>query len=552
MEEKMSDKENNQPKDERSALEIINDPKYRVDAATQQAEAAEKGGISRRDMLKYGGAVTAALSIAGSAATGFATGRSADAATGLGRTYMGKDQFFNREPFRAEKAAMMNPVAEVTRADWYDYYLRRWKESVKLIFRKQWNPSEGVETMPGYLGEYYKTHPKELKQILENFDLLKKRSVWLNEGAYDRYALLSAYKAAHDLGGSQNMHGFPIPEDPEDFLRITGKVQPPEEWDFRHVKNNRKKMEFKSPKHASELIKTFAHRFGASMVAITDLDPAFVFKNVMRGYPNLGVDWGDSIPEHWKNVIVFAIPSEWDGLQSASYSTSDDRYLRLRITGGLLERFIQELGYPARAQTPVATYEIMITPYVLKSGLGEYARAGYAMIPEIGSNFSAAAVVTNIDFELDKPINIGMAKFCMKCKICADTCPSGAIETTDEPTQTLRGFKRWVLDSDTCFKGWMMSPNGGCAMCQAVCPFTRKNTWIHAISRELDARDATGLIGDGLLAMQQNFFRYPTGEEFRNEFHGGKSEVYHNPPDWYRTENWFSNIDQYWAYKGMH
>ncbi len=550
----MSDKEVRNEKDERDALEIINDPKYHLntDSNKADAEAEVMLGMSRRDLLKYGGAAAAALSMAGAAATGFETGRAPEGYTGYGRQFYGADQFFNREPFRAETAAMMEPVGKTgERVDWHQYYLRRWKDSMALVASKKWNPAQGVETMPGHLGEYYRSHAYEYENFLKTLQWAKKRAEWMAQGAYDRYALHDAYKKAYNAA-NKSRFGFPIPEDPVDEFAKTGKIVTPEFWDFRNINKKRKQLEFKSPQHASELIKMIAHRFGASFVGITDLDPKFVFKNVMRGYPKLGLEYGDRIPEHWKNIIVYAVPMEWEGLQTGTYSTAADGYFRVRVVGGLLERFIQEIGYPARAQTPVTTYEVMITPYVLKSGLGEYARAGYAMIPEVGSNFRSAGVITNIDFELDKPINIGMAKFCKKCKICADTCPSGAIETGDEPKGEIRGFKRWFLDYEKCHQGWQTSPNGGCAVCVAVCPFTRKNTWIHAISRELDARDSFGIVGEGLLAMQMNFFRYPTAEEFMAEFAGGKNDVYHNPTEWLKTEEWFSNIDMDWEYEGMH
>ncbi len=552
-EERMSNSNQNNESDDRGALEIVNDPKYHITAESAPATEKSDWDLSRRDLLKYSSATAAALSVAGAAATGFATGRSADGYTGYGRQFLGKDQFFNREPFRADVAAMMEPVGEVTRADWHDYYLRRWKDSFGLIVRKIWSPADGVDKMPGHLGEFYRSDPEKYKNFVESVDLLMRHKKYIEkDGGYDRYALNLAYKAAHQ-GSMTTFLGYSIPEDPADALRITGKIQPPEEWDFRHVKKDRKKLEFKSPQHAAEFVKTMAHRFGASFVGLTDLAPEFVYKNVMRGYPNLGVQYGDKIPEHWKNIIVYAVPMEWDNTQAAGgFFTAFDGYFRIRIIGGLLERFLQELGYAARAQTPVTTYEVMITPYVLKSGLGEYARAGFAMIPEVGSNFRSAGIITDLEFEYDKPININMAKFCQKCKICADTCPSGAIETSDEPTQIKRGFKRWVLDQEKCFHGWQMTGGQDCGTCIAVCPFTRKNTWIHAISRELDARDRFGIVGEGLLAMQLNFFKYPTAEEFRGKHHNGEDAVYHNPLKWMKTEEWFSNVTVDWEYNGMH
>ncbi len=547
-------------KKEQDALEIVNDPANRVTKEAMSQEDIEnvmlQSGVSRRNLLKYSGAAAAALSVAGSAVTGFKLARTGDAYSGW-ESYLGETQFFNREPFRAETAAMMTPVAEVTRPDWTDQLLERWITVLMLVRSKKWNPSMGLEAMPNEaMKKYYTKHPERYELVVERIAAYFKRLDYWNNEVYDRYSLANAYAQAYNVAQT-NRYGSAIPENPEDALRITGKPQPPEEWDFRRIPKNKKKMEFKSPKHASELIKTMGHLFGASFVAITPFDKSLMFTNLMRGMPNKGKDdWGDKVPEHWKSMIVLGTPMFWDSTYGAiGYSTSNDGYFRTRVAAGLLEVFLQTLGHPARAQFPGNFMEVMMSAFALKSGLAEYSRSGLVMVPEVGSNFRSGGVITDIEFEYDKPININMANFCKKCKICADTCPGGAIETTDEPTQVIRGMKRWVLDEERCHRMWVAgSTQGGdgCRVCIAVCPFTRKNTWIHAISRELDARDATGLVGTSLLLMQQNFFKYPRGEEFRGTWDGGKEAHYHNPPMWERPEEWFSNIDKDWEYNGMY
>ncbi len=547
----MSDKEITKEQD---ALDIVNDPKNRTTAAQAACEHEEKtiAGISRRDMLKYGGAAAAALSVPASAVTGFKLARHGDAYTGWGRQRMGEDQFFNREPFRAEVAAMMTPTSETSRPEWYHYYLERFFATNELIAQKKWHPKDGVDAMPGHLGEFYRANPDKFEHYMSQRALIAKRNKYLNDGGYYENALHHMYNVAY-RSTSNTFQGAVLPENPTTAMRLKGEPQPPEKWDFRHISKKRKKFEFKSPAHASEFIKTLAHRFGASFVGVTPFNPLVMAKDFMHGFPDRGYGYGDKIPAHWKSVIIFAIPSEWDKTQSsASFLTAQDAYFRVRMVATLLERYIQELGYPSRPQTPGGYYEIPFTPFILASGLGEYARAGNAMIPEVGYNFRSAAVITDIEFEYDKPINIGMAKFCMKCKICADTCPSGAIETGEVPKGDVRGTYRWYLDSEKCHTGWLSTMGSACGTCVAVCPFTRKNTWIHAISRELDARDVTGLVGEALLTMQLNFFKYPTAEEFRGEYAGGENAVYHNPPKWQMTEEWFDDIDVTWEWEGMH
>ncbi len=550
---------------EKDPLDIINDPanKISVDQAYKLDEddvndkktvEETKKSVSRRNFLKLGGAVAAVASVAASGAAGFATGRSADAYTGQGRTVQGEDMFFNRDPFRVDVAPMMTPVGEVTRPHWTENLLFTWSMVMGFIGKKQWNPSMGMEAIPNKdLVEYYKNNPGRYESLVERIGLHVQRLEYFNTVAYKQFAIADAYNLAYRVAQASHA-GSTIPEEPHDVFVKTGEPQPPEKWDYRRV--NKKKMEFKSPAHATKLIKRMAHIFGAPVVGICKFDERFMFRDFMRGMPNHGADWGDKVPSHWKSIIVFGTPMNWDTIYaSIGYSTSMDGYFKTRCVAGLMETFIQRLGHPARAQFPGLGFEVMAAPYVMLSGLAEYSRAGLVMVPELGSNFRTGAVITDIEFEYDKPIDINMGKFCKKCKICAETCPSGAITFDDEPTKVVRGFKRWVLDEEKCHQMWVAgstSNGNGCRVCIAVCPYTRKNTWIHTISRELEPRDPTGMVASGLLAMQQNFFKYPAGEEFRAPWNGGREAQYHDPVWWERSEEFFGNIQQDWEYQGMH
>ncbi len=552
---------------EKDALEIINDPanfKSRQehmapldkdpDAGEAKVETKsnpEKKSLSRRGFLKIGGAAAAAASLGGGAAAGFAIGRSDDGYTGYNRTYQGGDMFFNREPFRVDKPAFFEPVGKVERPNWTDYLFARKFAILEFIEKGIWTPDMGLSKLPGPVGDHYRSKPRDHydNMMLSLEKNVERQEAW-DAGKHKQYAIADAYSNSFADSGMYNRYGSTVEEPNEKFYE-TGKPVPPDEWDYRHIWR-KKPMAFKSPKHASKLIKRMAHMYGMSLVGITKFDPRFMFKGMMRGMPP--GSWGDEVPSHWKSIIVFGVPMYWDSTYSAiGYSTSYDAYFRSRWAAGLLERFIQELGYPARAQFPGYHYEIMMSPYVLLAGLGEYSRAGVVMVPELGANFRPAAVITDIEFEYDKPISVRMADFCKKCKICADTCPSGAISNADEPETVIRGFKRWWLDEEKCHLQWCSGPTSdgmGCRACIGVCPYSRKNTWIHTISRELEPRDPTHLVSTGLLAMQTNFFKYPEAEEFKGEWDGGKEANYHKAPWWMRSDNFFE-IEKTWKYNGM-
>ncbi len=562
----MSKNTNNQ--DLESPLDIVRNPnnyhdseKYlnnledeTVHSTKEEKEEKPKKGMSRRDMLRLGGAAAATASVLASGAAGFATGRDTRGYTGIGDTYYGKDAFFNREPFRVEIEDVMKPVGTVTRPHWFDMNFERTKVLRALIVRKQWNPGMTAEEMPGELGDYYRARPERYEAMIKQFEQNANRAQWWEKEGHKKYAITGAYNTAFNRI-SRTHSGLTIPEEPQDVYENTGVEQPPEKWDYRNV--NKRKMEFKSPAHASKIIKRITHLFGMSIVGICKFDERFMYTGLMRGMKDRGHDnWGDKVPAHWKSVIIFGVPMEWESMYSAlGYQTSQDSYMRSRLAAGLLEQFLQALGYPARAQYPGSQYEIMLNPFLILAGIGEESRSGMVMVPEFGTNFRPAAVVTDMEFEYDKPISVNMAHFCKKCKICADTCPSGAISHEDEPTAIIRGFKRWPLDDEKCYGSWQSSLNNdglGCGVCHSVCPYTRKNTWIHKISREIDPRDPTGLFASGLLAMQHNFFKYPAGEEFRAEWDGGREANYHNPPWWARSEEFLKDVMKDWEYDGMY
>lgn len=225
-----------------------------------------------------------------------------------------------------------------------------------------------------------------------------------------------------------------------------------------------------------------------------------------------------------------------------TYGTSYDAYSMLRYISGKLEVFLKEIGYSARAHVPPVNYDLVMPPLAIDAGLGEQGRNGILVTPELGANTRLAAVSTDMPLEPDKPIDIGIKEFCNKCKICAEECPSGAISFTDEPEEVIRGYKRWKINHDKCYTVWnsvATSHSRGCRVCLAVCPYSRKNNWIHNIVREVDPRDPTGIFSSGILAVQKKFFKYHGGQEYLPP-PDGNNKTFNEAPDWLRSEEWFN------------
>ncbi len=483
--------------------------------------------MDRRNFLKYSGLAGGALTLAGASTAGFMAGKNKDSHTGFGRAPYGKDQFFNRKPFLVEKPTY-RVVGKPSRIQYLDHLFRRNSELRRYIFSGaggdfQKVRNEGTEALPEPLKNYYEKNPSAFEEFFRAMDKAEEqRANW--EKYKDKYMLAEAWSTAHAsvLSGSGS-----FPQEPRESPEIS---------DFEGVNSSRLKL--KSPKHGSGLIKKITHSFGATLAGITAIKEEWVYQGSLRGAGR-----GDfKVPDHWKYAVVFAVPHEWESFYAnPTYGTSYDAYTMLRFISSKVETFIKEIGYPARSHVPPTSYDLVLPPLGIDAGLGEQGRNGILITPELGANTRLAAVTTNMPLEPDKPVDLGILRFCNKCKICAEECPGKAISFEDSPGKEIRGFKRWSIDQDKCYTVWNSVATrrpSGCRICLAVCPYSRKNNWIHTVAREADPRDPTGITSSAMLAMQKNFFNYPGGDQYLPPPEG-ENKTYGNPPDWLITEEWF-------------
>jgi reductive dehalogenase len=288
---------------------------------------------------------------------------------------------------------------------------------------------------------------------------------------------------------------------------------------------------FRSPRLAAVFVKEMAHRFGATLVGITRTNSDFLYDEGWRGCPQ---DYDFSkMPAHWEYSIVIGVPMEWDVvLGSPQASTSFDAYDRVSTAAIRLDGALKFLGYPARTHSPMTDYDLIVPPLAVDAGLGEVSRPGFCVTPEVGSNCRMAVVTTNLPMDVDKPIDFGVADFCNKCKICAEQCPSGAISKADMPGgMRIRGYEHWYINNGACYNFWRESMGPiGCRLCVAVCPYSRKDNWLHQAARSVDSRDATGAASTGLLWLQKTFFDAPAAVEYRRPPDGRFASYRQEPP----------------------
>ena len=240
---------------------------------------------------------------------------------------------------------------------------------------------------------------------------------------------------------------------------------------------------------ASKEIKKVSKAFGAGLVGITKYDSRWEYSNKfsdisLRSYP-------PEIPENLKNVIVIALPMDYELIKTVPSALSGSAtglgYSHDALTVLSVTQYIRNLGYEAIGSMNDTSLAI---PYAIKAGLGEYARNGLLITKEFGPRVRLGKIYTNLDLSHDKPINFGVKKFCNICNICAKECPAKAI-SYDKPSNqiynqsNISGIRKWSIDGEKCFSFWV-AQNSDCSICIRVCPFNKDySNWINRIVLKL-------------------------------------------------------------------
>ena len=206
-------------------------------------------------------------------------------------------------------------------------------------------------------------------------------------------------------------------------------------------------------------------------------------------------------------------------------------YQSLAVEGEIMAGYIRRLGWNSQPSV-IGKYLTLITPLVIASGLGEASRMGIALNPFVGSCFKAAAVLTDLPLEPDKPIDFGLADYCESCGICSFQCPAAAISKGSRAPYN--NYETWKLNGDACMVRAQMNPHGSiCERCTKVCPWNRPDN----LPRDFETWD-----GD-LEFLYQSVERQATklrtyGFEHPEEHHGkwwfpleGSINGYHEAPD---------------------
>ena len=175
------------------------------------------------------------------------------------------------------------------------------------------------------------------------------------------------------------------------------------------------------------------------------------------------------------NSVVLAMEMEAEALLSApSYPANYEAqrvYKVLGDAGNKIADWLREKGFACHA-VPPRNGLTLHPPMAVRAGIGYYGLHGLCITKEFGPRARVSAVHTNIT---NLPFYEGhdhnwIADYCAKCKLCIENCPADAFFDPPIPKDN-----RIVthIDQEKCFP--YFADNHGCAVCIAVCPFSKED-----------------------------------------------------------------------------
>ncbi|MBI4287871.1 MAG: hypothetical protein HY671_05535 [Chloroflexi bacterium] len=242
---------------------------------------------------------------------------------------------------------------------------------------------------------------------------------------------------------------------------------------------------------AAKSVKAAARYFGADLVGICELNPAWVYSHCGND-DTPGLKWGDPIDLNHRYAIAIAAAHNFDMLLSGrgigimpTIETNETAFSKVTIPAIRLASYIRALGYPADAH--MMTSKVNAVAVAVDAGLGEVGRNGLLITKEYGPGVRINVVTTELPMALDMPVDLGVQDFCERCFKCADTCSSGSISRRGK--ETIRGVKLWPVDNDLC--SYLRASQGGepvCFNCLSCCPWTKPHNFVHQSAAWLAAR----------------------------------------------------------------
>ena len=243
-----------------------------------------------------------------------------------------------------------------------------------------------------------------------------------------------------------------------------------------------------SPEDATRTVKNFALHLGACSVGVTELDTRWAYSKTGEIHFDNWEDWGSDVKELPRYALVFCVEMSYEHIQSAPHTPtvaeSANGYAKGAYISTVLAHWFKNMGYKSVAQHS-RNYDLVTTAVAVDAGLGEVGRLGFLITPKQGPRVRVFATLTDMPLISDRPISFGVEEYCTICQKCAETCPSRSIPHGEKTVQN--GVEKWKLDAESCYEYWS-HVGTDCAICMAVCSFSKPNTTLHRMVKWLIAR----------------------------------------------------------------
>ncbi len=240
----------------------------------------------------------------------------------------------------------------------------------------------------------------------------------------------------------------------------------------------------RAPEDWAGEIKAFARSNEADLVGITPTLGEYVYEGYELPLPNLII-----VGVAMDHTELSNVPSSIDDMRGAVEVGL--KYNQAARAARKLSNRILAAGYDAKAfPGPHATALNMI-PAAIAAGFGELGKHGSMINSAYGSSFRLSAVATDMPLVYDEARAFGADEFCMNCQVCSNACPPDAIFPEK---QTVRGRKKWYVDFDKCIP--YFGETFGCAICIAVCPWSRPGVAPNLIAKLARRRERLEAQGD--------------------------------------------------------
>ncbi len=221
----------------------------------------------------------------------------------------------------------------------------------------------------------------------------------------------------------------------------------------------------------SRHIKCLGYFLGADIVGIGRLPQSAVYTHHPDGTPIEAPFKYAIVLVCRKSEMTIRASNGWDQIiDPASFQA----YQRAALQSEVVANYLRRLGWDAEPSNMNA-YLTLMPQILLEAGIGEVCRMGIILNPFLGTNFKASCVLTNMELQIDGPVDFGLKEYCSSCNICAEQCPSGAVRKGEQILYN--GYYTWKLNSEACSNFDVLNKEGCvCGRCTKVCPWTRPNS----------------------------------------------------------------------------